>query len=60
MEGKYCPGKMYPNEMTEICGAGYPDDADSVEGNPISGRTVGWRRSGLTKIWAKITEQGPS
>ena len=48
---------MHPNEMTEICGAGYPDDADSVVGNPISGRTVGLGRSGLTKIWAEITEQ---
>ena len=48
---------MYPNEMTEICGAGYPDDADSVVGNPIFGRTVGLGRSGLTKIWAEITEQ---
>ena len=48
------------NEIQEICGVGYPDhDADSVVGNWISGRTVGWVWW-LTKIWAEITEQGPS
>ena len=44
------------NEIPEICGVGYPDhDADSVVGNG----TVGWIWW-LTKIWAEITEQGPS